>query len=42
MLERLVNEVLSWCLAAVLAVGTLATLCAMSKAYEMLSNIVMF
>ena len=42
MLERFVNETLSWGLATVCAVGVLATLAAMSKAYELLSMMVMF
>lgn len=42
MLERLVNETLSWCLATVCAVGVLATLVTMNKAYEFLSMVVMF
>lgn len=42
MLERLVNETLSWGLAIVCAVGTLIIMYSMSRAYELLNSIVMF
>lgn len=42
MLERLVNEVLSWVVASLGAVAFLGTLVAMCKTYDLLVNMVMF
>ena len=41
MLERLINEVLSWILAVILAVGLFAALIGMNYAYIMLSNVML-
>lgn len=42
MLERLVNETLTWCVAFVCALGILGTIYVMGVAYDYLNMLVMF